>query len=323
MILILSSRTDEITTSVIEWLNYFGAESKVVYYDDELQFNYANNGELFLIRDGDEIKFSELSGFWHRTAFHTFEGSYKHKTAFIQSIGNNALVKTVNRWLEVEERKLFKLMSVFASKVNYLSTPDNYDINRVQVLIAAKELGLQVPDWIIATNKSYLEEFYLKNKAIITKPIGWNVFFNIENNSYILYTKEIKKDMLEAIPDVFPPSFFQKLINKKLEIRIFFLLDRFYCMACYPLTQNVNVDLRLESGSLNVREIPFILPVNIREKLVKLLDIFKLKTASIDMIYGDDNEYYFLEINPTGQFSYLNNKCNYHLGEKIAKFLNA
>ena len=84
---------------------------------------------MSLLHDDDKIRFSEILGFWHRTAFHNIEGRYKHKTEKITSIGNKKLVKTINRWLDVEERKLFRLISVFASKTNYLSTPTMFIVN--------------------------------------------------------------------------------------------------------------------------------------------------------------------------------------------------
>lgn len=44
----------------------------------------------------------------------------------------------------------------------------------------------------------------------------------------------------------------------------------------------------------------------------------KLKNGSIDIIRGVDNNYYFLEVNPVGQFGMVSNPCNYNIEEKFA-----
>lgn len=46
-----------------------------------------------------------------------------------------------------------------------------------------------------------------------------------------------------------------------------------------------------------------------------------LNCGSIDMILGNDGLYYFLEVNPVGQFGMVSGPCNYYLERKIANFL--
>ena len=48
----------------------------------------------------------------------------------------------------------------------------------------------------------------------------------------------------------------------------------------------------------------------------------KLKNGSIDIIKGIDNEYYFLEVNPVGQFGMVSKPCNYNIENFISKKLN-
>ena len=46
-----------------------------------------------------------------------------------------------------------------------------------------------------------------------------------------------------------------------------------------------------------------------------------LNTGSIDMIKSVDGNYYFLEVNPSGQFGMTSFPCNYNLHEKVADYL--
>ena len=45
------------------------------------------------------------------------------------------------------------------------------------------------------------------------------------------------------------------------------------------------------------------------------------KTGSIDLLLDTENNYYFLEINPVGQFGMVSIPCNYNIEKKIAEYL--
>jgi D-alanine-D-alanine ligase-like ATP-grasp enzyme len=64
------------------------------------------------------------------------------------------------------------------------------------------------------------------------------------------------------------------------------------------------------------------LPENIETSIRNFLDKTKLKTCSFDVIYSTDDGFYFLEVNPNGQFSWLSENCNYYIEKEIAYQLN-
>ena len=49
--------------------------------------------------------------------------------------------------------------------------------------------------------------------------------------------------------------------------------------------------------------------------------VLGLNCASIDLIFDDKDNYYFLEINPVGQFEFLSSACNYNIEAVIANWL--
>ncbi|MNR06137.1 hypothetical protein D3C85_1222000 [compost metagenome] len=50
-----------------------------------------------------------------------------------------------------------------------------------------------------------------------------------------------------------------------------------------------------------------------------MLDAYGLNCASFDVIYSsDDAQYYFLDLNPVGQFGMVSTPCNYNLEKEIA-----
>lgn len=51
------------------------------------------------------------------------------------------------------------------------------------------------------------------------------------------------------------------------------------------------------------------------------MNFLDYQTGSIDIVVDKLDVYYFLEVNPIGQFKQVSSPCNYNLEEKIAKFL--
>src|SRR5690606_41647080 len=61
------------------------------------------------------------------------------------------------------------------------------------------------------------------------------------------------------------------------------------------------------------RTVAFNLPSDIENKLTKLMNVLSLNFGSIDMIVSKNREYYFLEVNPVGQFGMVSFPCNYNI----------
>ena len=180
--------------------------------------------------------------------------------------------------------------------------------NKIDILNLAVEVGLKIPDTIIANNFDRI-----RTNDYITKPLDNGTSFIHDNRKYTIFTTIISK-----INRKFIPSLIQEKIEKKYEIRTFYLDGEYYSMAIFSQNdKQTQVDFRQYNYSKPNRNIPYKLPLEIEEKLKKLMDGLQLKTGSIDIIKGIDGEYYFLEVNPVGQFGMTSKPCNYNLEKKI------
>ena len=82
------------------------------------------------------------------------------------------------------------------------------------------------------------------------------------------------------------------------------------------------VDFRKYSKEIPNRYVPYDLPKTISMKLKRLMDNLKLNSGSIDLVYTKDEDYYFLEVNPVGQFAMVSEPCNYYLEKIVAQKLS-
>ncbi len=76
------------------------------------------------------------------------------------------------------------------------------------------------------------------------------------------------------------------------------------------------------NGNHPNRMVPFTLPGDVASKIRKLMKNLRLESGSLDFIVTPDDEYYFFEVNPVGQFDFLNEICNYHIEKFIAKSIS-
>jgi len=127
---------------------------------------------------------------------------------------------------------------------------------------------------------------------------------------------------IESLPDEFFPSLFQKNISKKYELRVFYLNKKFYSMAIFSQNDSqTKTDFRNYNFEKPNRNVPYSLPRVVKVKINKLMKVLELETGSLDLLVDENDDYYFLEINPVGQYGMVSYPCNYYLDKIIAEEL--
>lgn len=138
----------------------------------------------------------------------------------------------------------------------------------------------------------------------------------------MVYTSVVNDDDIKALSDTFFPSLFQRYIAKKFELRVFYLDNEFHsCAIMSQLDPQTMVDFRDYNKLKPNRIEPFLLPSNIKNKINLLMKKNNMRLGVIDLIYGEDNKYVFLEVNPIGQFGNISRYCFSNLEKIIAKKL--
>lgn len=199
----------------------------------------------------------------------------------------------------------------------------DFETNRLDIMLEAKKQGLKIPHTLITGNKEKLQSFYeiYNNKnGIVSKRILDTLYYEDDEFVYNFnLTFQITPEILTATPDEFAISFFQERIVADFEIRVIYIDGNFYSIAIHNFDNTIDIRTKFIEMD-NLRMVPFNLPVAISEKLEKVFKRFNLNYGSADLMYCND-EYYFLEINPTGQVSFVNNACNYYIENTLAKIL--
>jgi hypothetical protein len=304
-ILIISRDGDSMTDAVIEWL-----------YSGKIKYHRIN------IENIDEIKFTQMkinNMFWgskhEKKQYGAVWFRFNAQNKFInESISDENL----NQHLDME-MKSFKInLYNFLYKNSYNSigycNNGNFSItDKINSLQIAAEIGLKIPNTLITNNSKNISTFKERHKEVIIKPISEMVIFKNENIYYGLYTEDLKSDYTDNMR-IFP-TLIQKKQDKKFDVRIFYLNEKFYAAA---ILSHDKVDYRNQDVNSKNRIVPINLPLKIKKKIIKFMFLKKMNIGVIDMIYTKNDKWVFLEVNPSGIFDDISAMCNYHLPEKIA-----
>ena len=194
-------------------------------------------------------------------------------------------------------------------------------MNRLTTLDLAKKHGLKTPFFEVISNTKHFNKSKI-GKKFVTKAIENGIYHLVEGKSYYTYTElQNINDFINTNIDIFP-SLVMNFIEKKYEIRSFYIEGHFYSMAIFSQSnKQTEVDFRKYSEEKPNRNEPFKLPTKIETKLKKLFKEIGLNTGSVDLIVNKQDDFIFLEINPVGQYGMTSEPCNYNLDDIIAKYL--
>jgi len=312
-LLIISINGDQTTSHVIDWIDYLGGCAKRLNTEDLLDsdLTFSSKGDLVL----DKTNLNRIDKVWYRRAM-------TKPSEFTEQIEDaNTRQQVVNHSYR-EKNAIMKTLFSSLSKAEWLSSPSNSNLNKFEVLNTAMTVGLNIPSSLITNNKDELQLFFNQHKEVIVKNVGDSESFSVNGQNYITYTSLIDQEFISKIPERFFPCLFQKKINKSFEIRVFHLMGQNYGMAIFSQNdQQTSVDFRKYNSKIPNRTVPFKIPDELNSQITKLMKDLKLETGSLDFIMGNDEKYYFLEVNPVGQFGMVSKPCNYFLEKEVAKHL--
>ena len=197
--------------------------------------------------------------------------------------------------------------------------------NKLTILPRAVAAGFPVPrTYVCRTRAEVARILDDSDRKWVTKPIKFcQYYYDGQGGVYTHFTSALGAAELAQLPERFFPSLVQERIAAQLEVRVFYLQGRCYAEASYESHSEVTaaVDIKLRQGNSGMHYLPYRLPDAMRTALRTLMDDLELNTGSIDLLLGQDGRYYFLEVNPVGQFSAPSEKCNYQLERRVAELL--
>ena len=113
----------------------------------------------------------------------------------------------------------------------------------------------------------------------------------------------------------------QEYVPKKLEFRVTVVGHQVLACAIYSQDSERTKDDWRRYDFAKVKHENRVLPEDINIALLRLMDKCCLTYGAMDMILTPEGEYFFLEVNPSGQYEWIENLTKLPISRSIAEAL--
>lgn len=196
--------------------------------------------------------------------------------------------------------------------------------NKQLQLRLASELGFEIPPTLITSDPEEFLEFYRSHNGNLIDKLPSTVLpaSQLTGRELMRYTQPVTtRDVGYARRLRHSPVLFQRNIAKKFELRITVVDDQVLAAEIHSqTTKRTQLDWRHYDWD----HTPYrahSLPDDIRELCLQLTRRLGLRFGAIDMIVTPAGAYVFLEINPNGQWRWIEDKTGLRISDALCEAL--
>jgi len=198
-----------------------------------------------------------------------------------------------------------------------------YAENKQLQLQVARELGLDIPRTLTTNDPSVVRAFAKScESGMVTKMLS-SFAIHEEGKELVVFTNAVQQEDLDDLSGLnLCPATFQELIHKSLEIRVTVVGHRVMCASIdSQISTRATHDWRRDGVRMIQDWQPYQLPIEVEEKILCLMNYFSLNYGAIDIILTPDGKHIFLELNPCGEFFWLERTPGLPISDAIADVL--
>lgn len=208
----------------------------------------------------------------------------------------------------------------------WISQPDKirHAENKIYQLKVARDCGLRIPQTFIGNTPEELNKFIRAAEGsgarqFIAKPIRSGRYF-LKNETRIFYTSKLPSDCHpEAVTGW--PLIIQEQVPKKHDIRVTVFNKKVFSVAVRIDAPDSLEQLDWRRAISRAEYVPIALPDSIVDKLLLMLNVMGLSFGAFDLIETEDHEFIFLEINPNGQWAWIEEKTGLPMRDALINSL--
>jgi hypothetical protein len=180
--------------------------------------------------------------------------------------------------------------------------------NKLLQLTRAKAIGLQVPDTLVSKSAEEVKAFWSAHEEhVVVKPlsVGFVENPNGEIQASIYTNLVLERDFSDGDLIALCPTLFQERIVNGMDVRVTVVDGSIVALSLVSqLERTAPVDIR-RNGLECLSYEPVQVPGEVATRILRLMESFELRFGAIDMIRTHDGSWYFLEINPNGQWAWM------------------
>lgn len=198
--------------------------------------------------------------------------------------------------------------------------------NKPEQLSVAAKLDFRLPETVITRSPKKLASFYARHGGRIICKAVKNGFSHDDMTVTLAMTRRVEKKFVDNFASYAAvPMIYQREIPKAYDVRVTIVGDQLFATAIHSQERaETEVDWRLwDVGTFDLKHEPITLPAEVAAQCRAITAHYRLGYAAIDLIFGAEGQYYFLEVNPNGQWAWIEQKAGFPIRDAIIDSLTA
>lgn len=187
--------------------------------------------------------------------------------------------------------------------------------NKLFQLKVAKEYGLDVPETFVC---NAIPQGINLDRRYIVKSLDTALFYE-NGKEMFTYTNILSGHELINSKIKYAPVIIQECLDEKTDIRVTVIDNQLFAVSILKQGLQIEGDWR-QTPPDELRYIHIDLPIDIREKILAFMKGLKLLFGGIDLALVN-GKYYFIEVNPTGEWGWLVSTTNLPIDKAIVDCL--
>ena len=241
---------------------------------------------------------------------------------------NSSIRDSVQR--EYAETEMIQFMeglwSATVDDVFWLSNPVQLERARKKILQLkiARELGFKVPRTIVTNDPGKVRDFFDSCDGRMVFKAIHHEMLDYEEKSFNIPTTLIHQNHLAKLGLVKRmPSLFQEFVDKEYELRVTVVGDKVFPVKIdSQVHQETSVDWRNPDFIQKLKYTVATLPPGIGDLCISMLKALGLEFGAFDFAIDRSGACYFLEVNPNGQWYWLEDLTGALISNAIADKLS-
>jgi glutathione synthase/RimK-type ligase-like ATP-grasp enzyme len=262
----------------------------------------------------DNVLYIRLDGIWYLLNSESVRSVYFRAPVFLRTTGK---ARSIEEQLKRSQWSAFIRNLIILDKAMWMNHPvATYCAeNKLYQLKVARECGLAVPETYVGNS---LPQNISPDCMYIVKSLDTALFYENGKEMFTYSTMIEGKELLSAEIQL-APVIIQECLSPKIDLRVTVVENHIFPVAITKQGIALEGDWR-KSNKDNLTYTPVELPQIINEQLMLLMKKLKLSFGGIDLALVGDT-YYFIEVNPTGEWGWLTSSAGLSIDKAIVDAL--
>lgn len=274
-------------------------------------YGKADDERLTLTNEEGEFNLREVEAIWHRRLNY----GARLPATLDRQLRSASLTET----RAAAQGMLASLKAFRLDAVQHIRHAENKQLQ----LQVARELGLDIPRTLTTNDAAAVRAFVEScDGRVVTKMLSSFAIYD-EGRELVVFTNPVKPEDLADLSGLsLCPMTFQEMIPKALELRTTVVGRRVMSASINSQSsERAAHDWRRDGLRMIQDWKHYELPLEVEEKILRLMDYFVLNYGAIDIIVTPDGRHVFLEVNPVGEFFWLERSPGLPIADAIADVL--